>query len=207
MIPIEIEIGKRVGKLIVLRKTIGKWRATYYECQCDCGNLTITRATDLKRNRTTSCGCVRRSVGGIRATIHGHSRLSGTTSTYNSWAAMLQRCLNENCPAYPRYGGRGIMVCDKWRSFSGFLEDMAAKPNNNFTIERLDFNGNYCKENCVWLESEKQGSNRSSCIMLTFNGKTQNMMAWAKELGIGYMRLRNRIVVSKWSAERALSEP
>lgn len=81
-------------------------------------------------------------------------------SEYNSWANMKQRVLNENRPSYCDYGGRGITICEKWMTFDGFFEDMGFKPSVDFSIERVDVDGNYCKENCVWADRLTQNLNQ-----------------------------------------------
>lgn len=90
---------------------------------------------------------------------HGH-RVDGKRSpTYNSWRAMIYRCTYANHPFYPDYGGRGITVCDRWRKFAGFLEDMGERPPG-MTLERIDVDGDYGPGNVRWADVYEQRWNR-----------------------------------------------
>ncbi len=84
-------------------------------------------------------------------TRHGHNRRGERSPTYSSWNAMIQRCTNPNHICYPRYGGRRIVVCERWRIFKNFLEDMGERPNTEYCIDRINNDGNYLLENCRWV--------------------------------------------------------
>lgn len=87
----------------------------------------------------------------------------GGTPTYNSWKKMRQRCMNPKHPDYRIYGGRGIRVCDRWlNDVCAFVEDMGVRPPGRYSLERVDVNGDYCPENCVWLPMAYQAKNRTN---------------------------------------------
>ena len=154
--------GKSFGRLLVMEHAGSNLRGqSRWLCQCVCGTQKVIASTDLKRGNARSCGCLRREMSRKRRMKHGCA--SGSkTADYHSWLAMLKRCTNPNEPAFPDYGGRGIMVCDRWRnSFESFLADMGPRPRG-LTLERVDNDGNYEPGNCVWGTRKQQSRNRRS---------------------------------------------
>ena len=124
------------------------------------------------------------------------------TKTYKSWENMKQRCLNKNDDEhYKDYGGRGIKVCKRWMIFENFYGDMGERPKNK-TLDRIDNNGNYCKENCKWSTQKEQNNNTRRNRLIIYRRKTQTMKQWAEELGINYTTLFWRLK-NGWSVERA----
>jgi len=118
---------------------------------------------------------------------------------------MRQRCVNSHNAQYDYYGGRGITVCDRWKSFENFLHDMGERPTD-LTIERIDNNGNYEPGNCRWASRVEQQQNTRANILLTHNGTTQCLTAWAEMIGISAGGLQHRLRAG-WSLEAALGEP
>lgn len=113
--------------------------------------------------------------------------------TYQCWCDMKQRCYNQNCAQYKNYGGRGIVVCERWvDSFDNFIVDMGEKPEG-MTIDRVDVNGNYEPSNCRWLSNKEQQSNRRNNVLITHNGQTMTQRQWAAHLGINELTLNYRI--------------
>ena len=96
---------------------------------------------------------------------HGHrgTRNGDRSPTYNSWRAMVERCTRERHPFFPDYGGRGIRVCDDWRTFAGFLADMGERPAGH-TLDRIDPDDHYRPENCRWSTPLQQRWNRRDMI-------------------------------------------
>lgn len=129
-----------------------------WNVECQCGNISTLRSSALtsKSSSSASCGCLSSECTKERASTH---RMSNTP-TYTSYQAMLKRCNNPNDPSYNNYGGRGIKVCDRWsNSFENFLEDMGHRPENK-SLDRVDNNGNYEKDNCKWSSKSEQQLNR-----------------------------------------------
>ena len=126
---------------------------------------------------------------------------------YRTWSQMINRCENPKATSYNSYGGRGITVCDRWRSsFTDFYADMGAQPSPEHSIERRDVNGNYTPDNCCWATPVEQGRNKRNNHLLTLGDETMPLSAWAERIGIGAGTIRMRIV-SGWSVEQALLTP
>lgn len=127
---------------------------------------------------------------------HGHCYFDGKkqqSRTYSSWMSMRRRCCDPKMDSYPHYGGRGIVVCDRWDSFENFLEDMGECPDG-FSIERNDVNGNYTPKNCKWILLEEQAFNRNNSVLVEIDGQKMLMTHAARIAGIspGSMSIRLR---------------
>lgn len=141
-----------------------------------------------------------------RTTSEMHMTKHPLYGTYNS---MIGRCYTPTNKMYDNYGGRGIKVCDRWVgdcAFINFLLDMGERPSPKHSLDRINNNGNYSPENCRWATSKEQANNKRSNILLTFNGKTQNMTQWAEELGITLSMIYYRINAG-WEIEAILTKP
>ncbi len=207
--------NQRFNRLVAL-EIVGKNndRANVWRCICDCGNETNTSASRLRSGHTKSCGCLRKEKAVLaqkqNCYIHGFRR----TPFYKSWSSMKERCNNRNSIAFTNYGGRGIRVCERWLSFENFMQDMYESYQlhvqvfglKNTTLERVDVNKNYNKQNCRWATNEEQSRNRRNNVLLTFNKKTQCMAAWADEVNIGASVIYKRLKRG-WSVEKALTTP
>ena len=172
--------GVKSGILTAVKFSENKNRQNYWLCKCECGNEIEVPATKLRTKRILSCGCKSgRYSHGLR-----------NTKIYNIWNAMKQRCLNENFKDYHSYGGRGISVCYEWLIFDNFYKDMGSEYVShiekygvkNTTLDRIDVNGNYCKDNCRWATVEEQSFNKRDTIRLEYDGKIMTL----KEISIKY---------------------
>ncbi|MFI3186046.1 MAG: hypothetical protein QX198_08710 [Methylococcaceae bacterium] len=124
-----------------------------------------------------------------------------------SFGMTKQRCYNSNCADYRYYGGRGITICDRWlENFDNFIEDMGLRPEG-LTLERLDNDGPYSKENCIWGTRKMQARNRGMTKLLTVDGVTHTLAEWAEITGIGYPTLKARVNVLKYEPKDVIGKP
>ncbi|MDD3019487.1 MAG: hypothetical protein PHX61_00740 [Alphaproteobacteria bacterium] len=193
--------GQRFGRLVVVSESPKrtKSRGVYWLCQCDCGKVKEIASQSLIRGFTTSCGCYNKEVNIKKNTKHG----GYGTPTYKSWDKMMQRCTNPNCPEYVWYGKRGITVCEEWKDFAKFRLDMGERSPKT-TIDRINVNLGYFKENCRWANANIQANNTRRNDFITYKGKTKTIAEWAKCKGLKYDMLYSRLKIYGWSIERAL---
>jgi len=126
---------------------------------------------------------------------------------YNIWAMMRQRCNNPNAANYNNYGARGITVCDRWNKFNNFYKDMGPSPSEKHTLDRLDNDGPYSPENCVWSDVERQQNNRRNTFRITAYGETLSLAQWSRRTGLTRDQIRHRIRSMGMSPEEALEAP
>lgn len=167
---------------------------------CSCGNKHVLCSGSLRAG-VKSCGCLTREATIRRNHIHGES----DSPAMKSWANMIQRCTNPKNHKYARYGARGITVCDRWKTFKNFLQDMGQPPKGK-TLDRINNDGNYEPGNCRWTDAYHQAANRSNNRNCTFLGKTQTASEWCRELNISYSMVRMRLHKG-WSEQKAFFTP
>jgi hypothetical protein len=198
--------GNTFGKLTALYEVQDGKPGQRWFCQCECGEAAIVSASNLHNGNTKPCGCERiRKIVSFN-TKHGQARQGATTSEYRIWMRMIQRCFDASDAGYPSYGGRGITVCDRWRSFKNFFADMGPRPSSEYSIDRIDNNGNYELGNCRWATRTEQARNTRTNRFLTYQGETLTIAEWAERLGVDYHALFARLKKG-WSTEEALSTP
>lgn len=150
--------GKRIGRLVVLSRDRKNRLVT---CLCDCGKKTTVNDCNLMTKNTMSCGCLFKEKVGTFNLKHGRSAKGVNCITFSSWASMKARCYIPSSTVYEYYGGRGIGVCDEWRdNFNQFLLDVGERPSLAHSLDRMDCDKNYSKDNCRWATRKEQANNR-----------------------------------------------
>lgn len=181
--------GKAFGKWGVLSYAGSSGGATW-NCVCECGTERVVTSTSLIGGYSKSCGCGRHPSEWT--TSHGHQRGGKQSPTYMTWRSMLRRCSDAGHPSYKDYGGRGIKVCDQWKSFEVFLSDMGERPKGK-NLDRIDCNSDYSVGNCRWVTNKENNNNRRNNRYLEYNGKRLTVSQWADELGIKDGTIRGRL--------------
>nr|DAX47318.1 MAG TPA: hypothetical protein [Caudoviricetes sp.] len=174
-------VGNNFERLTVLEKL----QDNRYRCKCSCGNEIITSANNLRSGDTKSCGCIRHDSI-LVSNSHKTHGMSGTRF-YNIWSGMVERCNNVNDKAYANYGGRGIKCL--WSSFSTFKEDMYESyldhvekyGEDQTTLDRIDNNNNYCKENCKWSTREEQNNNKRTNCYIDVDGESYTASQYSRK--------------------------
>lgn len=202
-IHLEDYIGKKSHMLTVIgiSEKLPSDKRQYLKCRCDCGNITRILPYQFNNGKIKSCGCLLKN---------SPFRIDGRTLNplYGLWYNMIGRCENPNHPKYYRYGKRGIKVCEEWHDFDKFVEwsnSIGGRPNN-YSIERINNDGNYEPSNCKWASSTEQAENKSNTIYLKYNGETKSLPEWCRITGLSWDLVYNRLS-SGWTVERALSTP
>ena len=196
--------GMRFGRHVVIKRDHkdknGKW---WFLCKCDCGKEFYLGGSHVLENVGCGCGTGKQNI------THGKSK----TRLFKVWTSLKTRCNNPNSPSYKNYGGRGITICDEWKSdFMNFWEWSYANGYDDkagfmeCTLDRIDCDGNYEPSNCRWVDLTTQNNNKRCNHRLTLNGVTHTMGEWAKIRGMTVFALSRRIR-SGWSVEDALMRP
>ena len=202
--------GQKFSRLLViqrLRQYDGK--NTFYKCKCDCGKDTIVDARNLTTGNTKSCGCFQQEQRIAVNTTH-----NGTYSKlYTIWCGMKARCYNPKCERYKNYGARGITICDEWlhdfnafRAWAinnGYIKD---SKSGEYTIDRIDINGNYEPNNCRFTNLKEQMNNTTRNRFIEYNGEIKTIAQWSDSTGINQSCLLRRLN-SGWSIKKVLTTP
>lgn len=197
--------GKRFGRLLVtgLHEDPNDDKLKW-DCVCDCGTKKVIYGAYLRNGQVRSCGCLRAENEAPKPDAFHRQRL------YGVWAGMLQRCFYEKHKEYPSYGGRGITVCDEWKDYAvfrdwayanGYDENHDAK---SCSLDRIDVNGNYCPDNCRWVDMKTQSRNTRRNFLVKYKGELRPASEVAEREGVKAHTLIKRLK-SGYSLEEALS--
>jgi len=204
--------GKKFNRLTILSHAGWKKDKDGYVicimvlCKCDCGKEKVIPFNFVTRGISKSCSCLQKEFTSKRTRTHNKT----FSSEYRTWVGIKKRCLDKNNKFYSYYGGRGITMCDRWKnSFESFYEDMGDKQNPKLTLDRIDNNKGYYKENCRWATRKEQSANtrqRFDALVYTFKGKTMTLPRWCEALNLNYKTLHVRLK-SGWTVEKSFTTP
>lgn len=199
-------VGKKFNSLTVieprhatLNNGTNQW---FWLVKCDCGEERIEKPIAIIKGKIKTCGCGRLSrIPWNKTHDESHTRL------HNIWCGINNRCDPSHAHT-ERYGKRGISICEEWKKYENFAN--WARNNgykDNLTIERKDVNGNYCPENCTWIERKDQARNRSTTRWVEYQGRKMSLAEACEIAGMPYKQVHWRIQVRNWPVEKALSVP
>lgn len=154
-------------------------------CLCDCGKLVELDRHKVIHGHTKSCGCYKLNKLVARLKTHGLTH----SPTYRSWSEMKSRCVNAKNTHFHNYGGRGIKVCERWGAFENFLADMKERPSLDYSIDRIDPNGNYEPSNCRWATWSQQQNNRRNNRKVEHEGRIYSILQLVELTGVPYTTL------------------
>ena len=189
--------GLRFGKLIVVMCIGIKKAKTQWLCRCDCGKEKIIVYGNLKNGNTKSCGCSSRA----HKITHGMSH----TPEHNAYLGAKNRCNNKNEKGYKNYGGRGVEF--RFKSFEEFYEELGDRPSKKHSIDRINNNGHYEKENVRWATQKHQARNKRTTRFYTLNGVTKTLPGWSEHYKINSKIVRQRMSREGWNILKALTTP
>lgn len=189
-------VGSKINKWTIqsLNKDYKYGRVSFF-CKCECGSVKDVTLSALLANESKSCGSC------CRVGKHGLSRKNSKNIEYRTYCSMIKRCYDETLDQYKNYGGRGIIVCDRWlSSFNNFILDMGIRPSKNHSIDRIDVNGIYEPGNCRWATKYVQCRNRRNNNIITHNGVSLCVTDWAFRLNV------KRNTLNSFLRRRTISE-
>lgn len=190
--------GKKYNRLTAVSYIETRaWREKYWLFNCDCGEKKIMRKKDVTQGKSLSCGCLHKEI----VTTHGMHK----SRIYKIWHAMKDRCNNVNNKFFKDYGGRGIKVCDRWNDFSCFFNDMSSTYQDDLTLDRINVDGNYEKNNCRWANATQQQRNRRDSVKLIIDGIEISLYEVAESLSLNPKTISKRLHRG-WSHEKAIKQ-
>lgn len=202
MPPLKDLTGLEFGRLKVVKRHPENDRTNRprWVCNCSCGAKTVVAGSCLASGNTKSCGCFNKDNPPRRR----HGMIN--SNEYDIWLKMRSRCDNAGDKRFARYGGRGIGYDPRWALFDNFISDMGIRPGPRFTLERIDNDRGYSKENCKWATYQEQARNKSTSRLVTIDGVTKCLAAWADTSPVRQQVIRARLR-DKWTPRAAVSAP
>lgn len=197
--------GQKFTQLTALRRASSEYHEACWVCLCECGREVVVPGSSLRKGKRQRCYNSSHGIKPGRKPLG--MRQDVYKLTYHSWTNMRERCLNPNHHRYKRYGGRGILICERWNDFNMFLADMGERPTIKHSIERNDSDGNYEPTNCRWATNKEQSRNTTRTIYAEYQGKRWKLIELCESLGIPYSNVLGRYRALGWPIEKALFEP
>ena len=194
-------IGNIFGKLTVIDEAgRSSDKQKIYLCQCECGNKTTVISGNLKKGNSKSCGCARRRVSADRMRSLNLKHGQTDTKLWRTWKGVLERTTLVTSAHFHRYGGKGITVCDQWKSFETFAKDVGEPPSHLHSLDRIDNSLGYFPGNVRWATPKEQAQNRSTNIWVFVDGQKMIASDAAKKIGV------SKSTISRWTESGRLKK-
>lgn len=196
-----INMGDRFNSLIATEPCLKSRDKIIFKC--DCGKQKEILGQNVKLGNSTSCGCIQKARVIEASRTHGQRK----SKIYSIHHDIVNRCTNPKDLSYKNYGGRGIEVCERWKVFENFYEDMGDVPNG-MQIDRIDNELGYSKSNCRWISPRDNSNNRRSNHVIDIDGEAKTVSYWAEDprVSVAYSTILTRLNRG-WSNKEALFTP
>lgn len=193
--------GQKFGKLTIINKADKRSSSgsIYWNCKCDCGNVTVVIGRHLKNGHTKSCGCLHIKQAKEQARRMSQNNIKhnkSNTRLYHIYKCMLNRCYLKVHKFYKNYGGRGITICEEWKNDFIIFYNWAIENGykDNLSIDRINNDENYEPSNCRWLSVKEQANNRRTNILYEYQGEIKSLKFICEKFNAKYGTVRKRIV-------------
>jgi hypothetical protein len=185
--------GVRLGTLTVVDRDhiVGR----FWNARCDCGAIVRILSSQVKDGSRKACGV------GCPIKVDRRARKTNSDPTFMSWKSMLARCSNPKATSYEIYGGRGISVCERWRRFENFKQDMGERRSRDYSLDRIDVNGNYEPANCRWATLKQQARNTRATKL---EPHEPEQMRWLASLGYSHREIGAFFGISQTGANAVI---
>jgi hypothetical protein len=192
-------VGKTFGLLTIIANAEPRrnYARVFVRCSCEKKTEKIVLLSSLKTGQTIGCGCEKIRRTKLANTVHGLRK----SPIYGVWKKMRQRCQCKTNKDFVNYGARGITVCERWNSFANFYADMFPSWSQGLTLDRKDNHKGYSPENCKWSTRLEQNQNTRKNVYITYDGRTQCLAAWCRELDLRYDTIKMRIYAGRTPLE------
>lgn len=195
--------GARSGRLVAVRYVYTdkkKGNCRIWDCKCDCGETCLVPASMISCGRQESCGCAKLEASSRNIVAYSTKHGLHKHPLYIKWKGMRRRCFTKTDSAYPRYGGKGITICDEWMEFSVFFDWCLSngwKPG--LTIDRIDNDKGYSPDNCRFATGTEQVRNRKKTVYLEYEGEKKPLTEWCEMFGLNKKTVYNRFHNYGWT--------
>lgn len=179
-----------IGELPPRIRRNGK-KVRVWDCVCVCGEHRALSRGEILKHKRKSCGCMASELSRRNNTVHGDSH----TRLHNIWSGMRERCYTKTDHHYPGYGGRGIVICEEWRtSYPAFRDwSIANGYSEGLSIDRIDNDGPYSPENCRWTDQRTQCNNTRRNHIVAIGEDRKTISEWSRISGIASTTIRKRL--------------